>query len=147
MDLIQKLAAIEEIKFLKARYFRCMDTKDWEGWKKSVFSSESEMSVPEARAEPIRGVDEIITFVEGVLRGALTIHHGHMPEISIDSASRASGVWAMEDVIYWPKDQPFQQRYSKLHGFGHYHEQYVREDAGWRIKSLSLSRLHISHIE
>jgi hypothetical protein len=27
-----KSAGIEEIKQLKARYFRCMDTKDWDGY-------------------------------------------------------------------------------------------------------------------
>src|SRR6185312_2545365 len=31
MDLAERLAAIEEIKALKARYFRCMDEKDWPG--------------------------------------------------------------------------------------------------------------------
>ena len=32
MDDLERLVAIEEIKQLKARYFRCMDTKDWEGF-------------------------------------------------------------------------------------------------------------------
>ena len=32
MDAAEQLLAIEEIKQLKARYFRCMDTKDWDGF-------------------------------------------------------------------------------------------------------------------
>jgi hypothetical protein len=147
MDLTQKLAAIEEIKALKARYFRCLDAKDWDGWRKLVFCAHSEMLVPEAQPEPVIGIDRIITFVEQVLRGAVTIHHGHMPEISIESDSAASGIWAMEDVIYWPKDRLAQSRYSKLQGYGHYHERYVRESSGWRIQSLLLSRLHIVQTE
>jgi SnoaL-like domain len=147
MDLTQKLAAIEEIKVLKARYFRCLDAKDWDGWRKLVFCANSEMLVPEAQAEPVIGIDRIITFVEQVLRGTVTIHHGHMPEISIESDSAASGIWAMEDVIYWPKDRLAQSRYSKLQGYGHYHERYVRESSGWRIQSLLLSRLHIVQTE
>ena len=147
MDLTQKLAAIEEIKVLKARYFRCLDAKDWEGWRKLVFCANSEMLVPEAQPEPVIGIDRIITFVEQVLRGTVTIHHGHMPEISIQSDTEASGIWAMEDVIYWPKDRLAQSRYSKLQGYGHYHERYVRESSGWRIQSLLLSRLHIVQTE
>lgn len=147
MDLTQKLAAIEEIKALKARYFRCLDAKDWDGWRKLVFCADSEMLVPEAQPEPVIGIDRIITFVEQVLRGAVTIHHGHMPEISIESDSAASGIWAMEDVIYWPKDRLAQSRYSKLQGYGHYHERYVRESSGWRIQTLLLSRLHIVQTE
>jgi len=147
MDLTQKLAAIEEIKALKARYFRCLDAKDWDGWRKLVFCAHSEMLVPEAQAEPVIGIDRIITFVEQVLRGTVTIHHGHMPEIAIESDTAASGIWAMEDIIYWPKDRLAQSRYSKLQGYGHYHERYVRESSGWRIKSLRLSRLHMIHTE
>ena len=30
-----------------------------------------------------------------------------------------------------------------LHGFGHYHETYVRLDAGWRIRSSRLTRLRV----
>ena len=147
MDLTQKLAAIEEIKALKSRYFRYLDAKDWGGWKEQVFCADSEMLVPEAQPDPVVGIDRIITFVEQVLRGTVTIHHGHMPEITIESDTAASGIWAMEDIIYWPKDRPAQGRYSKLQGYGHYHERYVREGSGWRIKSLRLSRLHMIHTE
>ena len=29
MDAVERLAAIEDIRRLKARYFRCVDEKDW----------------------------------------------------------------------------------------------------------------------
>ena len=29
VDAIERLVAIEDIKRTKAKYFRCMDTKDW----------------------------------------------------------------------------------------------------------------------
>ena len=34
MDDIARLLAMEDIRQLKARYYRCMDTKDWEGLSK-----------------------------------------------------------------------------------------------------------------
>jgi hypothetical protein len=30
-----------------------------------------------------------------------------------------------------------------MHGYGHYHETYVRLADGWRIKSIRLSRLRV----
>ena len=41
---IERLTAIEEIKQLKARYFRCMDTKDWAGLQ-AVFSDDAEFDM------------------------------------------------------------------------------------------------------
>ena len=44
MDTVERLEAIEEIKQLKARYFRCMDTKDWHGFT-TVFAPDARMDV------------------------------------------------------------------------------------------------------
>ncbi len=33
--------------------------------------------------------------------------------------------------------------FRMLHGFGHYHETYVRLDGRWRIRTIRPSRLHI----
>ena len=40
MDNATKLLAIEEIKQLKSRYFRSMDTKDWEALR-SIFCADA----------------------------------------------------------------------------------------------------------
>jgi hypothetical protein len=40
MDDVRRLLAMEEIKQLKARYYRCMDTKDWQGLAK-VFAPDA----------------------------------------------------------------------------------------------------------
>ena len=69
-----------------------------------------------------------------MLADAVTVHHGHMPEITLTSDTTAAGVWAMEDTIRWPDG-------TKLHGFGHYHETYERADGTWRIASSTLTRL------
>lgn len=43
------------------------------------------------------------------------------------------GIWAMEDlVVYWDGRQ--------LHGAGHYHETYEKQEGDWRIKSLDFTR-------
>ena len=44
MDAAEQLLAIEDIKQLKARYFRCMDTKDWDGFA-AVFAPNAVLDV------------------------------------------------------------------------------------------------------
>lgn len=67
----------------------------------------------------------------------MTVHHGHMPEITMDSDDRATGVWAMEDMLWWPEGSPLKH----LHGYGHYHETHARTVDGWRIATMTLTRL------
>lgn len=143
MTIDERLSAIEEIKKLKARYFRCMDLRDWDGYAQT-FAQDGTLEVQSIRGGPGNdapisrretGRDAIVRWVSGVLEGATTIHHGHMPEIEILSASTASGVWAMEDRVIWPE--------RSLHGWGHYHETYVREAGAWRIATSRLTRLRV----
>ena len=142
MTDIERLVAIEEIKKLKARYFRCMDTKDWTGFE-GVFAADSTADYTPEGGERSRwsatGAAGITKLVKDLVAPALTIHHGHMPEIEIVSATSARGIWAMEDLIWWPEGS---QR-KTLHGFGHYHETYEQIGGRWLIKTLRLTRLRV----
>ncbi|HTV96185.1 MAG TPA: nuclear transport factor 2 family protein [Steroidobacteraceae bacterium] len=142
MTDIERLIAIEEIKRLKSRYFYCLDYKDWARWKAEVWAPDAKLEVPEANKE-VSGVDRIIEWVAQSTAHQTSTHHGHMPDIEILSQSTARGIWAMEDILRRPKDQPSEYGYTMLNGFGHYHETYVRLAAGWRIKSTRLTRLHV----
>lgn len=128
-----ELVAIEQIKQLKARYFRTMDARDWAAMRK-VFTDDVVMDSTDSGGTRIEGADEFMTFLPDVLAGAVTVHHGHMPEITITSPTTATGWWALEDTIRWPDG-------TTLHGFGHYQETYRRLDDGWRIASSTLTRL------
>jgi len=132
---------IEEIKRLKSRYFYHLDHKEWDGWRENVFCRDASMHVPEALSEPIFGIDNILSFLIPLLDGVLTVHHGHMPDIQILSPTTASGIWAMEDVLFWPKGRRADGVEGRVQGYGHYHETYSRESGGWRIKTLRLSRI------
>lgn len=144
MDAADRLVAIEEIKALKARYFRCMDTKDWDAFA-NVFTDDASIDVSgEMRANSaddgiIRGRNEIATFVRAAIHDLTTVHHGHMPEIEMISATRASGVWAMEDMLRWPAGAPIRS----LHGYGHYHDTYEKSRDTWLIATLRLTRLRV----
>lgn len=125
---------IEDIKRLKARYFRCLDTKDWAGLR-AVFTDDLVADSTEAGGKVVTGADAFIDFLQEVLAGATTVHQGHMPEIELTSPTTATGIWALHDLVIWPDG-------LRLDGHGHYHETYAMTDAGWRIASSRLTRLH-----
>jgi SnoaL-like domain len=135
-------AAIEGIKRLKARYYRYMDTKQWDGWN-DVFAPDGTLDTTEEapHLDVVVGRQHIIDFVSGQLEGVTTCHHGHMPEIELTSPTTATGIWAMEDHLWLAEGHPLGFRH--LHGYGHYHETYEKIDGHWYIKTLKLTRLRI----
>jgi SnoaL-like domain len=141
---LDDLVAIDEIRRLKASYFRFMDTKDW-GAFAELFAADATMDVSgEMRADPaddgiIRGRAAIAVFVRTAIDHVTTVHHGHTPEIDVVSPTEATGVWAMEDHLRWPEPSPIRA----LHGYGHYHETYLKRDGRWLIASTKLTRLRV----
>ena len=126
---------VEAIKQLKAHYFRTMDTKDWAGMR-AVFSDDLVIDTSESGGGVVEGADEFMAFLRETLADVVTVHHGHMPEITLTSATTATGIWAMEDMLRWPDGM-------ELHGYGHYHETYERVGDEWRIKTSTLTRLRM----
>jgi hypothetical protein len=145
MTELERLIAIEEIRQLKARYFRSMDTKDWDGLT-AVFAPDAELDMQGEAADKskaatgtVRGGKEIGAFIRNAVYDLVTVHHGHMPEIEISSPTTAKGIWAMEDVLRWPEGASV----KSLHGYGHYHETYRKVDGAWRIQTSLLTRLRV----
>ena len=152
MDDLARLVAVEEIKKLKARYFRGVDGKD-PALLETVFTEDVVLdargsttdpdsganAVPEGTAEPLRGRGRVIEMVQKVLAGATTVHQGQMPEIDITSDTTATGIWSFFDLLRFPPGAPV----SELAGYGHYHETYVRIDRAWRIKTIRITRLRV----
>ena len=134
-DRLFRLEAIEEIKQLKASYFRYLDLHWWDELR-SLFTDDAEYDIGESSAPPSTP-EEFLGRVRQHLTEAVTIHHGHMPEITIIDATRAHGIWAMYDLVEPSPDSGF----PVLTGFGHYTEDYRKVDGRWRIARMRLSRL------
>ncbi|WP_313805952.1 nuclear transport factor 2 family protein [Sphingobium sp.] len=141
------LLAIEEIKRLKARYFRTMDTGDWDGFA-SLFTQDAHFDVRGALEEkpdlsalgdPIRGRTAIVDYVRSGISPLTSAHYGHMPEIEILSEDSATGIWALDDILRPPAGGPF----TLFRGHGHYHERYSRIDGRWHIADLRITRLMV----
>ncbi|MDQ4420391.1 nuclear transport factor 2 family protein [Sphingobium sp. DEHP117] len=150
MDALTRLVAIEEIRQLKSRYFRTMDTHDLEGMAE-VFCKDAVLDVrnvfryvplggdPVGPTGPvIHGRDNIMDWLGQSLPVTSSAHHGHGHEITIVSETEAHGVIAMEDVVRRPDCKS-----PVLHGYGHYYERYAFEDGAWRIAESRLERLLI----
>lgn len=127
---------VRAIATLKARYFRSVDTQDWDALR-ALFADEVRIDVSGDGAGVTTDPDAFVANVRRALADAHSVHHGHMPEIELTSDRTATGIWAMEDQIWFPPGGPV----SHLHGFGHYHETYVKGDDGWRISTMRLTRL------
>ena len=128
-------ADLEAIKQLKGRYCRTLDTKDWAGMRQ-VFSVHVEMDTTASGGGVVTGADEFMAFLRETIDEVVTVHHCHTPEIDLTSATTASGVWAMEDMLRWPNG-------NELHGYGHYHETYEKLDGQWQITRCELTRLRM----
>lgn len=129
-----ELFEIEEIKKLKARYFRLMDMKQWDEWRE-VFTEDAILQHGPNPEDKFEGREQIVGQLSQILANAVTVHHGHMPEIELTSESTATGIWAMFDFVEMPG--------LTLKGYGHYEEEYIKVDGKWKIKNLRLTRLRV----
>jgi hypothetical protein len=135
---------LEAIRQLKARYFRFMDTKDWDAWRELftddvVGWTDNAVSTRGADAKPgptWQGIDVFVPTVRKLIDDCTTVHHGHTPEITLTSDTTATGIWAMADIVAFPDGRT-------LYGAGHYHETYRKADGVWRIQSLHLTRTRL----
>jgi hypothetical protein len=140
MDRLERLEAIEEIRNLKARYFRLIDTKQWEALG-GVFASDLRVLTPEGKVYA-EGGDAYAAALRHSLEHAVSCHQGLAGEVEIDEDGTAHGIWAMQDVITWEDRHP-NTGWKSILGRGYYHETYRREDGQWRIATLTLTRLSL----
>lgn len=141
MELVEKLAAIEDIRRLKARYWRVIDARDWDAWR-TCFTSDVRFEFPEL--DTTMGAEEFIPWTIAFLEGSSTIHRGYAPEIEIVDAQNATGIWAFEDRILWSADKPNTSGLASLQGDGHYHDTYRKDERVWKIASTRVVRQRIT---
>lgn len=140
---VSELIAIEEIKQVKARYFRAADEKDWHTLR-GLFTDDARAWYP-GPARWFTGADEIVAWASGFLGpGTISVHHGFMPEITISTPHHAQGIWAMRDDVDIPEREGSGRR--RFLGAGHYREEYRRVEGQWKIHQLVLTRFRVDEV-
>jgi len=128
------LLEIEKIKQLKARYFRALDTNDWDVFA-ATLSENCEGSYSDGDL-CFDGREAIVSFMRENLSGEniLTLHNGHHPEIEIINESSATGVWYLEDIVLALESS------TRIYGGGIYADEYQKVDDRWLISKTGYKR-------
>jgi hypothetical protein len=144
LDAARQLLEIEAIKGLKARYFRLLDTKQWDEMRLQFCDD----CVYDGTSAPFPDADAFIASLKLNHARTRTVHHGHMPEILLQTATTARGIWSMTDYVTWEGPTPLKRPTISADmwgflGFGYYQEEYRKEDGLWKIARLRLTRLRV----
>src|SRR5262245_25410914 len=101
-DEVRRMADLEEIKQLKGRYCRCVDTHDWEAWANEVLTEDFRL---DSDAGTHVGRDVVVEFTSSALDPTTSVHQVHTPEITFTGPDTATGTWAMCDYVVWPGEE------------------------------------------
>jgi hypothetical protein len=126
---------IEAIKQLKYAYFRLLDLKEFE--ELGQLLTENATASYEDGKSSFSSRAEIVAFLSGALSdpGIVSHHNGHHPEIVVDSADSASGVWYLHDRVIVPGFD------IEIGGTALYRDEYTKVDGQWRISHTGYQRI------
>jgi hypothetical protein len=144
LDSVDRLVAIEEIRRLKAQYWRFVDTKRWDDFGR-LFAPDAHFLDHHAKFGA-QGAEAIQAKISAALHPTFSVHMGHQSEIDIDDDQHARGIWTLEDyLIFAPGEVTPENPYAgtTLRGWGHYVEAYVKLDGAWRFQTIDLYRLRV----
>lgn len=132
----EDLVEIELIKRLKYRYMRCLDQKDWDDIG-DCFTADAEAAYS-GGAYHYRGREAIVDFLRRTMGSTefLSSHRVHHPEIDLVDPDRATGTWALEDVVV-------HEGYGvTIRGAAFYTDEYVKADGRWWIARTGYKRTY-----
>ncbi len=150
MTETNRLSAIEDIRQLKAKYWRGVDTHDDE-LVRSILAEDCVLDYMGCCTDPVTGTDHmpVMNMVmkgreawnTGNLEGprTITIHQGHQSEISVTGETAAEGIWYFTDRFFLPTGGPF----TRLTGYGTYHDTYEKAADGWKLKTTRIERFWV----
>ncbi|MFY1621063.1 nuclear transport factor 2 family protein [Micromonospora sp. WMMD736] len=131
------MADIDDIKEVKYRYLRALDTKNWDEFS-ATLTEDVVGDYGESLGEDhqFRGRTELVEFMRSSLpANIITEHRVTHPEITVDG-DEASATWYLQDrVIAAELD-------FMLIGAAFYHDRYRRTADGWKICATGYDRTY-----
>lgn len=126
---LQGLKDIEEIKRLRATYFRCLDTANIEELAGILTEDFSCLCIGGDYEYKADSKAEFLEMTANSFHNEIvTQHNGHGPEIDLVDDTHATGVVYFHDQVYH-----FRSR-ELLMGTGIYRDRYRKEDGRWKIE-------------
>lgn len=136
---LQRLKDIEEIRELKSRYFRALDTKDWDALE-ATLHPDIETAYSNGKLV-FHGPKEVTAyFNESMPKTEITLHQGHNPVITIDSETTATGKWYLQDLLIFAEGNPYEG--LQIEGSAIYTDKYEKVDGKWLIKETGYLRVY-----
>lgn len=127
---LQALWDIEQIKQLKHRYIRCMAEERYDDLRE-IMTTDVQVAYSDGQYV-FDDLDTLIPFLKTSMvnsAGNIVYWLAGMPEITLESADRATGIWAFTHF-----------HFNTEHGqanelFAYYRDEYRKENGIWRISN------------
>ena len=147
-----QLLVSDNIRDLMARYVRHADNKQWHDLA-SLFTPDGSFTPLNVGGKPLTemsGREQIASKISTSVGRAIAIHHLFSYEVEVISEDKAKGIFSMEDYLIRPEDEEIKQipgsaipAFRKMHGYGHYHGEYVKVKGIWQISRLVQTRIKL----
>ncbi|EZP74056.1 putative dehydratase [Sphingomonas paucimobilis] len=133
---LQQLSDFEDIRTLKHRYFRGIDTADM-ALLGTLFTDDVTVDYRGGTYRvSLSGRENMLEFLANSFHsGAVAMHHGHMPEITLTGEDEAEGIWYLEDIFIDVEHS------SHTIGSAIYRDVYRREGGKWLIARTEYDRV------
>jgi ketosteroid isomerase-like protein len=134
---LQQLSDLEEIRQLKHRYFRAIDTGD-AALLATLFTGDVTIDYRGgAYRARLEGRANMLDFIGSAFSSDIVAQHqGHSPEISFSGPDTAEGLWYLEDRFIDPLRQ------QDTVGTALYRDRYRREADSWKIAHSEYDRVY-----
>lgn len=135
----QKLRDVIEIMNLKGKYFRCLDSKDWDGLE-TTFSPNVSTSYSNGKLS-FHGPKEVTNYFKQTMPAEMiSMHMGHTPEITVNDDGTAVGRWYLQDNLIFTDGSPYAG--IGIQGGAFYTDKYEKIDGKWLIVETGYVRIY-----
>ncbi len=132
---LQELSDFEDIRTVKHKYFRCIDTANTTELR-TLFTDDVKVEFRGGDYKvKFQGLENYVVFIANSFHSdAVAMHQGHMPEITLNG-DKAKVTWYLEDIFINLMDN------TKTIGSAIYVDQMVRTKDGWKICETEYDRV------
>lgn len=133
---LQQLSDFEDIRTLKHRYFRAIDTANI-ALLSTMFTDDIAVEYRGGGYKvKLSGRENMLEFLANSFNSdCVAMHQGHQPEITLTGDDTAEGVWYLEDIFVDLRDR------TRTEGSAIYRDEYRRVDGQWKLSRTEYDRV------